>query len=259
MAYDLLLVVNSALVRDLTDRLDGVVAQFDASQLGLYLHGSHARGEAGPRSDIDVLGLCSTDEHTRQSAQRACRDALEIAGLGGDRLDLKIIDSELFAADPWVDLRRAQWLAGFPWHEELPVRTRDQAGRESLLVLAVLFEDDAFAQREPAQLRKPVGRLLSVLAGLVCATVPQSAGEARRLLGSDSRLTRELGELLDDLSQLPDDAPVTPELSGRVQQAAVDVAAVLRVHVERGILGPICTAAAEHALSAFADSCKRSA
>ena len=251
-------VVNSALVSDLTERLAGVAAQFEASRLGLYLHGSHARGEAGRSSDIDVLGLSSTDEGTRLSAQEACREALGIAGLGGDRLDLKIIDSERFAADPWVDLRRARWLAGFAWHEELPARTQDQAARESLLVLAVLFEDDVFAQREPGRLRKPVGRLLSVLAGLVCATVPQSAAEARRLLGSDGQLTRELGELLDELGRLPDDVPIAHELSERVQQAAVDVAGVLRIHVERGELGPICTEAGEQALAAFADRCKRS-
>ena len=240
---------SSTLITELAEHLTAVARQFESSHLGLYLHGSHSRDQAGPRSDIDVLGLCSAGDDTAwQAAQRACLDALS-SRPWHDRLDLKVVDADEFAGNPWVDLRRARRLTGFAWHETLPERTRDQAGRESLGVLAVLFEDDDFAQRTPHQLRKPVGRLCSVLAALVTGTVPQSSAEAVRLLGTDSRLKKELRDLRDALAQLPDDSIVTEELSSRVQQAAAAVAEVLRVHVEYGLLGPSCTAAGARALA----------
>ncbi len=237
------------MIIELSRRLAEVAGRYEPIRLGLYLHGSHARDEAGPRSDIDVLGLCSADDDATQlTAQQVCLDALA-AQPWHDRLDLKVINADRFEADPWVDLRRSRPLAGFAWHETLPPRTRDQAGRESLGVLAVYFEDGDFERGESAELRKPVGRLCSVLAGLVAGAVPQSATEALRLLGDDTRLARELRELRTELAQLPDDSTVPEALSSRVQRAAADVAEVLRVHVTRGLLGPSCTAAGERALA----------
>jgi predicted nucleotidyltransferase len=240
---------STLIIAELTECLRAVAGRFEASRLGLYLHGSHARGEAGPLSDVDVLGLCTGDDDTTwMAAQQDCLDALS-SQHWHDRLDLKVIDVDEFADNPWVDLRRSRWLAGFAWHETLPPRTRDQAGRESLGVLGVLFEDGCFRQRDARELWKPVGRLCSVLAGLVSGTVPQSASEALRLLGTDGRLARELRDLRDELARLPDDSIITETLSSRIQQAARDVAEVLRVQVERGALGPICTAAGTQALA----------
>lgn len=242
---------ESTLTIDLARLLAVVAGRFEPIRLGLFLHGSHARGEAGPHSDIDVLGLCSAEEDDiRLVAQQACLGALS-SQPWHDRLDLKAIDADRFAADPWVDLRRSRRLAGFAWHETLPPRTPDQAGRESLGVLAVLFEYNYFARRDPAELQKPVGRLCSVLAALVGGAVPQSASEAVQLLGQDSRLARELGDLRAELARLPDGSIVPEALSTRIQEAAAAVAEVLRVHVERGVLGPICTAAGEQALAKF--------
>jgi hypothetical protein len=237
------------IITALTEQLTAVAGRFEGSRLGLYLHGSHARDEAGPLSDVDVLGLCTGDDDTTwMAAQRACLEALS-SQPWHDKLDLKVVDADEFADNPWVDLRRSRWLTGFAWHATVAERTRDQAGRESLGVLGVLFEDGCFEQRDTRELRKPVGRLCSVLAGLVTGTVPQSASEALRLLGTDGRLARELRDLRAELARLPDDSIITEPLSSRIRQAATDVAEVLRVQVERGVLGPICTAAGTQALA----------
>ncbi|WP_246186774.1 nucleotidyltransferase domain-containing protein [Microlunatus speluncae] len=240
------------LISELGDDLESVARRFGDCRLGIYLHGSHARGEAGPRSDIDVIGLCAVErEGTWQAAEQACQDALATR-LWSDQLDLKVVDAAEFSINPWVDLRRAHHLAGYAWHEQLLPRTVDQAGRESLLVLGVLFEDDAFADRaDPAGLRKSVGRLCSVLAGLTAGAIPQSAAEAVALLGEAGRLPRALGAMRSELAQLPNPSVVPEELSDRVQRVAADVAAVLRAHVEHGVLGPVSTAAGEQALAKY--------
>lgn len=236
------------LITELIRPLAEIAQRFESIRLGLYLHGSQARDEAGPRSDVDVLGLCVADDATARLAERACREAL--AGQPWhDRPDLKVVDADEFAADPWVDLRRSRPLAGFAWHQTLPPRTPDQAGRESLGVLAVYFEDGDFELRDPVELRKPVGRLCSVLAALVGGAVPHSANEALRMLPTEGRLSRELRDLRGELERVPEGSRVSDDLSSRVRRAADDVAAVLRVHVERGVLGPICTAAGEDALA----------
>lgn len=235
---------------DLRELLQPVAEQYASIQLGLFLHGSHARGEAGPRSDVDVIGLYATDrDEDRTAAEHTCFEALEARPWPGP-LDLKIIPAEQFAANPWVDLRTARWLAGEPWQQTLSPRTPDQAGRESLGVLAVHFEDDEFAQQDDAhELGKRVGRLCSVLASLIAGIVPQSAGEAVGALRPDTRLGAELRELRAALTELPANSRVPDDLSHRVRRAADDVAAVLRVHVERGLLGPSCTAAGARALA----------
>lgn len=241
-----------ALSEDLRDLLQPVAEQYASIRLGLFLHGSHSRGEAGPRSDIDVIGLYATDrEEDGLSAGQTCFEALAAKPWPGP-LDLKIIPAGVFAANPWVDLRTARWLAGEPWHETLSPRTHDQAGRESLGVLAVHFEDGEFAQQDDAhELGKRVGRLCSVLASLVAGVVPRSAGEAVDVLRPDTRLGAELRDLRTALTALGTNSRVPDDLSRRVQRAADDVAAVLRVHVEHGLLGPRCTAAGSKAIAEY--------
>ncbi|GAB3738227.1 nucleotidyltransferase domain-containing protein [Microlunatus parietis] len=236
---------------DLRHDLQPIAEQYASIRLGLFLHGSHSRGAAGPRSDVDVIGLYATDrDEDRVATEQASFEALAARPWPGP-LDLKIIPAGEFAADPWVDLRTACWLAGEPWHQTLPPRTHDQAARESIAVFGSLFEYGDFADRDDAHdLAKRVGRLCSVLASLVTDVVPQSAEEALRVLRPDTRLAAELRDLRADLAALPKDTQVPEDLSHRVQRAADDVAAVLRVHVERGLLGPICTAAAARALTA---------
>ncbi len=91
---------SSTLITELAEHLTAVARQFESSRLGLYLHGSHSRGEAGPRSDIDVLGLCSAeDDSTWQAAQRACLDALS-SRPWHDRLDLKVVDADRVRRQP---------------------------------------------------------------------------------------------------------------------------------------------------------------
>lgn len=204
-----------AISEDLRDLLQPVAERYASIRLGVFLHGSHSRGEAGPRSDVDVLGLSATEhDDDRISAEQACFDALAARPWPGT-LDLKIIPAERFAADPWVDLRTARWLFGEPWHQILPPRTRDQAARESIAVLGSLFGYRDFTLLDdPHELAKPVGRLCSVLAA-------------------------------------PKDSPLPDDLRRRVHAAADAVAAVLRVHVEQGLLGPICTAAGAKAIAEY--------
>lgn len=238
-----------AIAEDLRRTLQPVADRYPSIRLGLYLHGSHARGTAGPRSDVDVIGLFAGDrDDDRLPLEQACFEALATRPWPGS-LDLKIIPAELFAANQWVDLRTAHWLAGEPWHEQLAPRTHDQAARESLGVLGVLFEDAAFAERDAHGLAKSVGRLCSVLAALVTDVVPQSAAEAVAVLRPDTRLGAELRELRAALTEWPKDSPVPDDLSSRARRAADEVAAVLRVHVEHGLLGPRCTEAGARALT----------
>ncbi|WP_152365466.1 hypothetical protein [Microlunatus speluncae] len=164
-----------------------------------------------------------------------------------DQVDLKVIDADRFAADPRsAEVTPAQRIrVGYDAATTHPGPGR----RESLLVLATYFDHGYFDGRDPAELRKPVGRLCSVLTALITGAVPQSATEALRLLGDDSRLTGELRDLRTALDQLPDGSTVTEALSRRVQQAASDVADVLDIHVARGLLGPSCSAAGQQALA----------
>lgn len=241
-----------AISEDLRDLLQPVAERYASIRLGVFLHGSHSRGEAGPRGDVDVLGLSATEhDDDRISAEQACFDALAARPWPGP-LDLKIIPAERFAADPWVDLRTARWLVGEPWHQILPPRTRDQAARESIAVLGSLFGYRDFTLLDdPHELAKPVGRLCSVLAALVTDVVPQNADEAVRVLPTDTRLGAELRDLRTALAGLPKDSPLPDDLRRRVHAAADAVAAVLRVHVEQGLLGPICTAAGAKAIAEY--------
>lgn len=68
-----------ALIREMTDR---IVSRFDPERVILF--GSHARGSAGPDSDVDLLVVLARIEGSRRQKTVEIRVALRGMGLAKD-------------------------------------------------------------------------------------------------------------------------------------------------------------------------------
>lgn len=231
-----------------------LIASHPDLKLGGYLHGSQHHGSAGPDSDIDLLVVA--DWAVPRDRTRQLQDST-IAALSTNiaaLLDLKILPAAVLVEDPWVDLHRAGFLGGHPWHEEFPPRTHDQASRESLLVLQGIYAD-GLDQGPAGELRKPIGRLSSVVAALLDPEVPQSRREAYDILQRhpESALARELLKIIDELTSMDADQKLHDQLHREINSAAGATAELLRDQLNAGALGPICAEAARDALAAYAD------
>lgn len=237
-------------VETVVDDLAQLINDDNAPLFGIYLHGSQARNEARPDSDIDILVLTAAGvgEEEQQEFKDHC---LQAVGDASERLDLKVVPAPVFIENPWVDLTKARWLAGRQWHQEFSPRSLDEAAHESLTVLRVLIEDDAFAQPSVAEIRKPLGRLCSVLASLVGRTAPSSAGEAIEILRGcrdDATVQQVLGVMAEVDPSVS--TSVDPGLASRVQLAVQAVLKLLRHQLTDAELGPRCAEAARGVLAA---------
>lgn len=237
------------------DIVAGLTASHPDLKLGGYLHGSHHHGSAGPNSDIDVLVVA--DWTVPRDRTRQLQDST-VAALDDDvarLLDLKVLPAAVLVEDPWVDLHRAGFLGGHAWHEEFPPRTQDQAARESLLVLQGIFAD-GLDQGLAEGLRKPVGRLSSVVSALLDPEVPQSRREAYIILQRhpESPLAKALLKITDELSSMATSQPIHDQLHGDIERAVAATAQLLQERLNADALGPRCAEAARDALSAYHDS-----
>lgn len=236
----------------------GVVADLIASRpdlkLGAYLHGSQLHGTVRPDSDIDVLVVAdwTTPRSETKELQETTLAAHTTEPIGAV-LDLKILPAATIADDPWVDVHRARFLGGHPWHEELPPRSHDQAARESLLVLQGIYARNDLDQLQPRHLRKPVGRLASVVAAILDSDVPQSRTEARHILlrHTDSGLTQTLVKIIDELGDLDPDESISDRLHAEIADASAATAELLQLQLDADGFGPRCTQAAQDALDAY--------
>jgi predicted nucleotidyltransferase len=170
-----------ASVDDLLAELARVTDEWPDARLGLYLHGSHARGEAREHSDVDVLALAHPS--TPAEAIDAFKTtAGTVTHPLADRLDLKAFTTTRFAADPWVKLDRARFIGGWDWRSELPTPTFDEQAREALGVFAVVVEDDKLSDAGLDGVRKNVSWMATIVAGHTAGIAPASGSEARQLL-----------------------------------------------------------------------------
>lgn len=164
-------------VRVLLDGLVAVAAQCPEARLGLYLHGSRARGEERVDSDVDVLGLC--DPSTPREAIDGLKQAGRALAAGlPQRLDFKVFRASKFAEDPWVQLDRAVFLGGVDWRAYLPAPSFDEQAREALLAFRFIVGDHGVDSADDLRMKKILGWFASVAAAQTTGVVP--AGGARR-------------------------------------------------------------------------------
>lgn len=158
-------------VRRVLDGLVAVAAQCPEARVGLYLHGSRARGEERVDSDVDILGLC--DPSTPTEAIDALKQAGRALAAGlPQRLDFKVFRASRFAEDPWVQLDRAVFLGGVDWRAYLPVPSFDEQAREALLAFRFIVGDHGVDSADEPRMKKILGWFASVAAAQTTGVCP---------------------------------------------------------------------------------------
>lgn len=225
-------------VDELLTDLVRIAERWPEAQFGLYLHGSHARGEQHRGSDVDVIALArrSTPDRMIKAFLSAGRSS---PAASVNELDLKAMTLDRFTSDPWVKLRAARFIGGYDWRTQLPEATFDQQAREALGVLRVVIAENDLSYTDTAGVRKILTWMLSIVAGHTASIAPAGVTEARDLLKEAPHpLGHNIAAALDDLDTAqPGDISSLRSTAIDLQSRVVDF---LAEQDHMGHLGPRC-------------------